>query len=144
MRTYSPADVIVNIGGIRLSNFADGSFVTAERNGQAFTISPGADGKIARVRNADRSGKVTVRLHQTSPSNDLLSALAAIDEQSGEGVGELLIKDMNGTTLIQAQNAWIQKLPSVEFGKDASDREWVFDCDELDMAVGGATNVVTT
>lgn len=141
MRNYEPGKIIVTVGGIRLSGFADGSFVTAERNQQTYTLTVGADGKGARTKSNDRSGKVTLRLMQTSPSNDSLDALAALDEVSGTGVGALVVKDVLGTTLVHAESAWIQKPANVEFGKDMGEREWVFESDDLDMVSGGALDV---
>jgi len=137
IKTYDAKKVIVSIGGIVLSGFADGAFVTVERDAETFTKQVGADGEVVRSRMRNTSGKVTVNLLQSSASNDLLSALWQIDEATGAGAGAFLMKDLLGTTLAEAQNAWVQKPPSVEMGKEAGDREWVFDTDALKLTVGG-------
>jgi hypothetical protein len=76
------------------------------------------------------------RAGATSASNDTLSAQHALDEASGNGAVPLLIKDLSGRTVAEAPNAWIRKLPMVEFGREVGTREWVLDCDELIMFVG--------
>jgi len=138
-KNYDPSRVVVTFRGILLQGFADGAFVSTERSEDAFSASAGAAGDVTRVRSRNRMGSVTVTLMAASPSNDSLSAVAAQDEAFGTGYGPLMIKDLNGTTLIQASTAWIKKVPSVEFGKDASSYEWVFECADMIKHVGGAT-----
>ncbi len=135
--TYDPDKVVVSFMGNILTHFADGTFVTLERNEDAFTLMVGADGETARARNQNRSGTLTLTLMQTSPSNDILAALAAADELDGLGVGPLLVKDLQGSTLALAQNAWIKKIATAEFGKELGSREWVFEMDSLQLFNGG-------
>lgn len=137
-KQYNPAKVVLTFNGVRVTGFMDGTFLEAERTEDAFEMSAGAGGDVARVRKNDRSGSVTLTLQQTSPSNDILSALALQDEQFGTGVGELLLKDINGTTVAEANNAWIRKVPNAEFSDSISGREWVFDCAELALFSGGS------
>jgi hypothetical protein len=98
----------------------------------------GADGQVVRVASADKRGEITVTLMASSLSNDFLSAQAALDDLTGINTQPLLIKDLLGTTLISAQQAWIKKPADVEFGKEAGTREWVFECGELNILVGGS------
>lgn len=136
--TYDPTSVIVIFGAIRLTGFMDGSFVTAERNADAWTTKAGAQGDVVRTKNLDRTGTVKVSLQQSSAANDLLSAQARIDELTNFGTQPVQIQDLNGTTLVHATNAWVKKYPNVEFGKELSAREWVFECETLDFTVGGS------
>jgi hypothetical protein len=135
--TYDPGKIVVSFAGRLITGFADGTFVNAERTEDAFALTIGARGEGARTRSRNQSGTVTLTLMQSSLSNDVLSAIASADALAGSGVGEMFIKDLNGTTLIAAGNAWIKKLPSVEMGKDLSNREWVFECEALAINVGG-------
>ena len=135
--TFSPKKVIVTFGGRILTGFADGSFVTAERESDAFTKVVGADGEAARVASANRSGKVTVTLMQTSDSNDYLSQIAAADELSQASTGALFIKDASGRSLVTAGEAWIMKVPNAEFAKDLGSREWVFESGDLQITNNG-------
>lgn len=137
-RTYDSCEVIVSVGGQPLTGFAQSSKVTVERDEDAFTKYIGVDGEVSRSKNCNKAGTVTITLAQTSPSNDLLSELALNDEAANSGVVPILIRDLNGTTLATAPDAWVRKLPSAEFGKEIGEREWVFDCGRLNLFVGGA------
>lgn len=138
VKNYNPANILVAWNGIPIEGFADGTFVVAERANDSFSKVVGSSGEGARAKSNDKSGSVTVTLMQTSASNDLLSAALALDENSGDAVGPLLITDLNGTTLIEAQTAWILRPPNNEFGREISNREWVFDTDSLGIFTGGA------
>jgi len=137
VRTYDPAEVIITVGGIPLTGFADGTFLVVERDEDAFSKSTGADGNTARVKSNNHAGAATITLQQTSPSNDVLSGFAAADELSNRGVVPILIKDLNGASTFFSASAWVRKMPAAEFGKALSDREWVLDCAAIDLFVGG-------
>ena len=137
-RTYDSCEVIVSVGGQPITGFAQGSKVTLERDEDAFTKYIGVDGEVSRSKNCNKAGTATITLAQTSPSNDLLSELAANDEAANTGVVPLLVRDLNGTTLAAAPDAWVRKMPSTAFGKEIGDREWVLDCGRLNLFVGGS------
>lgn len=136
MKVYDPGSIVMTLAAQPISGFAD-TFVSAEREENAYTKRTGADGEVARVRSRNRSGSVTITLMATSASNDILSALARLDEETGQGVGEFMMKDTLGRTLIAAPNAWVAKVAPVEFGKEIGDREWLIEVDVLDVFVGG-------
>lgn len=138
MAEYDPGRVSIIFRGIPLEGFASGTFVNVEREVDAFAKETGARGDVTRVRSRNRSGMVTVTLQAESPSNDLLSAVASLDEQTGLGFGPITVKDMNGTSLHSGSKAWIQKMPNSESADTASTREWVFAVADLTMFVGGA------
>lgn len=137
VKTYDPKQVSVIVGSQPVGGFADGEFVTVERNEDAFSLLVGADGESTRAKNANRSGKVTIRLLASSASNDYLSELQVADELSGNGVFGLMVKDARGTSIYTAATAWINKQPPAAFGKDAGTREWVIETDELIAFAGG-------
>jgi hypothetical protein len=138
LATYNPAEVTIVFAGIPISGFAEGTFVSVERNEDSYAMQVGADGNATRAKSNNRSGRVTLTLIQSSVSNDALSAQAKLDElNDGDGIGPLLIKDLSGRTVIQAEQAWIVKPATVEYGREASEREWVIESDALDMDVAG-------
>lgn len=139
--TYDPSSVVASFAGVPLGGFADGTFIGVERNNDSFTLMVGAGGEAARARSRNSSGKVTFTLMATSVVNDLLSAVWRADELFGTGVGVVIVKDLNGTTLCIANNAWIMKPPKVEFGKEIGTREWVIECESVYMKSGGTTSV---
>jgi Protein of unknown function (DUF3277) len=136
-RQYDPKNVSVVIGGQTISGFTDGTFLMAERNEQMFTLKVGVDGIGTRAKSNNQSGKVTITLHQSSPSNDYLSGLVQSDELANTGVIAILIRDNLGTTLVSALTAWFQKFANVEDGKEVANRVWVLETDTLLTFVGG-------
>ena len=136
-RTYDPALVIINVDGRDISGFADGTFVGMERNNDAFTLTVGADGENTRAKSNDRSGRFTFTLQQSSPSNDILSEIASQDERANGGVVPVRVADKSGTTLGQAEKAWVVKKPATTFAKETENREWILETGELLLDVGG-------
>lgn len=141
MKNYNPKDVLVIIAGTPAVGFADGTFIVAARNNDSYATVTGADGEPARSQSNDKSGIVTLTLLQTSLTNDILSAALALDEIQGDGVFPLLIKDLNGTTLVVAETAYVQKPADVEFGREIVEREWVIATPELNIFAGGAVSI---
>jgi len=141
VRTYDPKQVVVVVGGVPLSGFADGTFISVERANDSFSKVSGADGYVSRSKSNDKSGSVTITLAQTSPSNDILQGFALADELTNNGVVPILVKDVGGRTTFVSAFGWIKKTPSAEFGKEISNREWVLDVADLDVFIGGTPNV---
>lgn len=137
VRTYDPSQVIVTINGANMSGFADGTFVTIERDEQSFTKVIGADGTSSRSKTSNRSGMLTITLAQTSPSNDILSALLAQDEASSDAVFSVQVKDNSGDSRVFSGTGWVQGMPSIEYGKDMSNREWVIELVDMEFNIAG-------
>jgi hypothetical protein len=137
VKTYDPKAVAIIIAGIPISGIADGTFITAARDNPMWNSGAGSDGEGYRAKSNDKSGTVTLTLLQTSASNDALSALAKLDEASGDGVGPLLIKDNSGRTLIAAESCWIEKPADAEFAREISNREWTLKSDAIEFLNAG-------
>ena len=137
VRTYDPKQVNILIGGIPISGYADGTFVTVARDEDAFTKVSGADGIVSRAKTNNTMGTMTLTLAQTSPSNDALSAFATIDEISNVGVVPILVKDNSGRSIHFAANAWVKKMPDSGYAKEVGNREWIFDLADYSPFVGG-------
>ena len=135
--TYDPNEAVLSVGGVPLSGFTDGSFIKVSRDEDAYTKAVGADGQVSRAKSANRSGSITITLKQTSVSNDVLSGFAQADEVGNAGLVPVLIKDLLGTTLVSSAGTWIKKMADVDMGKELSDREWVLDCESINLVVGG-------
>ena len=140
VRQYDPAAVILTVDDQNILGYADGSFVNIARNNDLFTLTVGADGEATRSKSNDLSGRITITLQQTSPSNDILSALADADEQSNQGVFAVQLKDASGQTLGAGERAWVVKKADAPFAKETENREWIIETNELVYTVGG--NVV--
>ena len=137
MKTYDPGQVSVTFGPIILSGFGDGEQIMVEPNVESFTLLMGAQGEGARTRSRDKSARVTVRILQTSETNDLLSAVQNLDRAAGEGIFPLMVKDNGGRSLFLAESAWIVAPPSSPFGSEAGVREWIFETDSMESLIAG-------
>lgn len=136
-RSYNPSLVTMTWAGQIIGGFAEGTFIEVERNEDAFSLVVGAGGEAARVMNRNRSGRVTLTLLASSQSNDVLSAIQNTDELSATGVAPLFLKELNGTTACHSENAWLMRPANVERAKEMSEVQWVFECEDLNMFVGG-------
>ena len=137
-RTYVPADVTANWGGIIFQGFMDGSMITAARDEKVWKKHTGAQGFTTRTHNANQGGKIKLRLVQSSPTNALLSAQLIADEKFKNIVRPFLLADLRGTTLVSAPEAWLEGWADVDFGGDVTAREWTFDTGKLRKFVGGS------
>lgn len=137
LSTFDPASVIITVGGVPISGYADGTFALLTRSVDAWSMVTGADGLTTRVKSNNRSGTLTLTLTQTSPSNDVLSGFAVADELSNSGVVPILIKDLSGTTVLFSATGWVQKFPDVEYSNILTNREWILGLADIDVFVGG-------
>ena len=137
VRTFDPKQVAVLVNGIPIRGFADGTMIAVARSNDLFEKSSGADGVVTRVKSNDLSGTIDMTLAQTSPSNDVLTGINKNDELSNTGIVPVSITDLSGRSVYVTAFAWIRKPADAEFSKTVSNREWGFDCADLDMFSGG-------
>lgn len=140
-KNYDPGRIVLVVNATQIQGYAPDTFVKASRNVPTVTAKAGCDGQVVRTKSRNRMGKVVITLLASSSSNEVLAAFLAADE-NGDGspsaaVGPLMIKDLNGTTLCSAANAWVTQPSDVEYGAESGNREWTLECDELKMHVGG-------
>ena len=131
VKTYDPTKVIVTFGGFIISGFGEGSMIKADRKEDAYKVTVGAQGDVVRSKSANHTGDVTIALLETSASNGIFSTFMLADENTDTGIVPLLIKDLNGTALVSASEAWISKAPSLDFDKGQKDRAWKIECSDL-------------
>lgn len=137
MKTYDPKQIILIVGGVQISGYADDSFVTVRRNADAWALNMGVDGEGTRSKSNDGSGQIEVALMQTSQSNTFLSNLAIADETSNSGLVPMMMKDALGNTLAVAEQAYVKKMPDLEYGREAGSRTWILETDNLKLMAGG-------
>lgn len=139
LKAYDPALISLVFDNQLITGIQDGTFVEISRDEDSFFLHVGGDGEAARARNSNRAGTIKFTLMQSSPSNDVLSALATLDENTGGGVRPVMVKDNSGTTVAQGAQAWIQKPADVTFAKEPSEpREWLIRVADLRTVIGGA------
>lgn len=140
-RPYDPGKITIMFRGKLVTAVADGTFVKAARAEKVFKTKVGAQGDVIRTRVRNKMGSVTVTLQSTSDTNTDFSTAIALDELNGTGYGTLLIKDNNGTTVIEAQTAWLDGPADFEAGDDSSNREYTIACGELKIWNGAAISL---
>lgn len=144
VKTFDPKQVVLSFGGIPIGGYADGEFISIEPTSDDFQMSSGADGDPSRVKLNDETATLTLTLAMTSPSNDVLSGFRSLDKRTGQGVVPLVCKDLSGRSTLFSGNAWIRKLPTTNYGKEISTREWAIDLTNFDMVVAGNGEPIPT
>lgn len=134
--TYDPSEVVITISGVPMSGFSDGTFLEIDRNEPTWNTVVGADGLVTRGKTNNFSGTLTLTLKQSSPSNDVLSGLMALDEANNTGVFPILVKDLSGNSIYFAGQAWITQYANSSFDKAITDRQWVMTLAQADIFVG--------
>ena len=137
MKTYDPKKIIIIFGVRRLTGMSDDSIVSIKPNGEGLQTYVGADGDVARSLDPDATYEVTVSLNTTSNSNDYLSNMYNYDRETGNGIAPLLIKDLAGTTLFSAPEAWVSNMPEASRGLTVDKQEWVFRTGQVEDAIIG-------
>lgn len=136
VRTVDPKNVIITIGGVAMSGFTDGTFLEITRNEPTWSMVVGSDGFVTRGKTNNFTGSLTLTLKQSSPSNDYLSGLLALDELTNTGVVPVLVKDLSGNSVYFAGRCWINQYADSTFSKEITDRTWVLSMDEANIFVG--------
>ena len=140
--TYDPKGVYIIVGQYLISGFADDSLITYSRNEDSFTLKVGATGEACRSMNRNRSGTIKIDLMQSSMSNDILSGLLIIDEQTGEGIVPVKIEEAKSETVWFAAAGWVKKPADLDFKKECSTRSWEIEVSEVTTFTGGYTSVI--
>lgn len=130
---YNVKEIVASFGGVVLRGFAPDSGITVEQNSEKFTRQVGSDGEVTRSASNDDTLNVKFTLSRQAACNRELMALHA-----GGFVGPFMLKDLNGDTLYVAEHAWIAELPSDEFSKEATGREWTIHTGAANSFIGGA------
>lgn len=137
MKTYNFKKVVVIVGGSIITGFADSSSISAEFDEDRFTPDTGADGEYTRSQTNNNQGTITLNLKASSLGNAVLNAFYLLDKVAGSGIFPLLIKDLNGTTLIAAPECYVLKPPAAEFESELGEREWTLATGDLSLSHGG-------
>lgn len=135
--TYDPKKNIVIFGSRQISGFSEDDIVEISPLGDGATPYVGADGDVGRSIDPNECYEVTIHLASTSKSNDYLSSVYNLDRKTGRGLYPLSIKDLSGTTVFFARQAWIQNAPKGGRGRKIDSREWVLNTGRADYTLGG-------
>ena len=133
---YAPDEVNCLALGIALSGFADGTFISISKDKVPFSMGESADGIPSRLYNRSQTYTITLTFHCGSPSNDVLTKLWLLDENTQRGRFPLLIKDLSGSDLFFSTSAWIEGIPTVTKSVTMDTRVWVLRATQSALNVG--------
>ncbi len=134
-RSFDFANVQATWGSFSLNGGLQS--IKISRAEDAWTYVIASDGTVTRIKNNNRMGELVFVYTQNAPILDVLSQQAQLDEATGTALYPLEVSDGNGRSIAKAPNAWIKKLPDVEYQKEGTPREVAFSCDQLTHFVGG-------
>ena len=129
---YDPRQLMIALGSHIPTAFPDGTFINIERHGEGVRKIVGADGTVARSVDPDRTATVTFTIRWDSDTATWAQNQYDLDNETGNGVFPILIKDLRGGLVFSAEEAWVEQPPSDEFALEMSNREIV-------LATGYAT-----
>lgn len=136
--TYDPKKNIIIYGGRQLTGFAEDDMITIKPLGDGMQIYSGADGEVGRSVDPNRTFEVKVSLATSSKSNDYLSECYNKDRRTGSYMLPLTIKDLSGSTLFFAKQAWVQNFPESKRGRKIDKQDWTFNTGQVnDPVIGG-------
>lgn len=141
LRQYNPLQVVGSwttaTGSVDiLDGRIDGSFLQTTSDNKRWARENDQHGNATRVKMNNRGGTITVTLSASSPTNSQLSARVEADDATEAVVGFLLLKDLNGNTVVEADGAFLEDIPDPSFGSDRGSRAWVFQCAAVRKFVG--------
>jgi hypothetical protein len=145
LRQYSPLKVVgtwvipIPPGTIDILEGAvsTGDFAVIETDSDAWTREVDLAGNATRVRNYNGGGRIRVTLSASSPTNTKLSAAAAADAISENVVGALVLRDLNGNTIVECDGAFLVDIPDFSFGSERGSRTWTWECAAIRPVLGG-------
>jgi hypothetical protein len=132
MLTYSANLVIITFGTHIVTGYAEDSFINLEKDGDGVTRYVGADGEVARSMSLNKCYNITLTLSGASPTNDYLMNLWNKDQQRGDGIEPITVKDLAGGRLFNANECWIVNPPAYNPGATLPDMEWTLNTGKAD------------
>ncbi|WP_196595245.1 phage structural protein [Pectinatus frisingensis] len=139
VKTYNPKDITIIAGYQQLTGFSEDDMIEVKPRGDGIVPYDGADGEVGRSIDPNNCLEITVTLAQTSASNDVLSAFYTADKNTGNGMFPFVVKDLSGTTVISATQAWVLKYADSKIGRKIDTRQWTIQTGQADVNIGGGS-----
>lgn len=130
--TASPLGVIDILQGA-----IDGDYMQTTRDNAKWAREHDRAGNATRVKNNNTGGTLAITVSASDPINDVLSRAVAIDDTTDNVVGVIVIRDLNGTTLVEADGCFLEDVPDATFGNTRGQRVWVWQCAKIRRFLGG-------
>jgi hypothetical protein len=134
---YDPLKVTCTVSGVPIRGWADGEMIVVEDTVDKRSKHIGTGGEGRHIKSADKSGTITIRLADYSPSNAVLLAVDEVDEPVTITVTD---KSMNAD-LFAADSCTLVKVPNMTKGAETSINEWAFQYITRKLIHSGAEEV---
>ena len=142
MKQYDPKQVLASLGGVPITGYSEGSFITVAYDEDHYNLTIGADGIGTRSKNNNLAGTIKIKLQRTADFNATLTAMVLADRYNqNSGIRPFILKDGLGNDLHSAAKCWVQKTADAEYAKESADTEWTIRTDAMDMFLGGSGTV---
>lgn len=136
MINYDPSKVIILVNNNALTGFAEDSMIKGVRSSEKRSMSVGCKGEVTFCTSADNRGEITIKLKDTSPSNNVLMSLYQSDKEFPFACVDL--NSTNGGDLgIAGSRCKIKNLPEFNRGKSVGESEWVLLVADYEAAFAG-------
>lgn len=119
MYKYSAQDVTVIVDGKIISDFAEGSMVTASETNSHVNPTVDSQGKGAMAINEDRRSTFTINVKKSSDANADFTKIL-------NSAKEVAISVAHGSEKSSATSAYIEKAPDVGYDSNVPTRTWTF------------------
>lgn len=145
LRQYDPMQVVGTwattspLGSIDITDgvIDGGTFAAVASDNRRWVRENDRAGNSTRVKVNNKGGAVTISIAASSPTNRRLSLAAELDDATENVVGALVIRDLNGGTVIEADGAFLEGIPDPSFGNTRGQRDWVFQCATIRVHLEG-------
>lgn len=148
MRQYDPTKVVMSwvtptpLGVIDLADgVVDQEFFAMTKDQARWTREHDLNGNATRVYHSNRGGSFSISYSASSPSNTKLSRCVQADDQAQNVVGPVIVKDLNGNTIGEFDDAFIEDVPDLTFGAERGMRTWTFQYGKARVFAGGHDTV---
>jgi hypothetical protein len=141
LKTYDSKLIVITFGPLIISGYAEDSIATLTPESEIFTAKVGADGQTTRSRSNNDNYKCSLRLMQTSDSQSQIQALTLRNSILSGITWPFKLISPTTRELYESSNAYLERNPDAEFGREAGEREYTF---YLPSCKINATEVLTS
>jgi hypothetical protein len=126
--TYDAQSVSIIVNGTYLTGLSE-DMVSVSKDEDSYETTVGAQGDVVRSKVNNPLGTISVTLQQTSPQIAMLNSIA----KSGALVPVSVINAGPPRETVTSTQAFIKKPADREYSASAGDREFEFQCLDLDF-----------
>lgn len=122
MYHFDAERVAVMAMGIQMYEFGKGEFLTLTQREKPWSVEEGTHGAVVRVKVPAHVWDLKLTIMKGSPINAQISARVIQDLTLGTGLGALLIKDLEGTSIVAGTSFLFPN--EVKYSTDPIMNEW--------------------